>query len=166
MPRPTNKSELLSKAEANYSKLMTLVDSYDPKIREQEFVGDTLNRNIRDVMAHLHHWHIMMMSWYEQGSKGNKPTMPAEGYTWRTVPELNQKINTMYSHLKLSEAKALLQQSFESVIAVIKGISDKDLFTKKKYSWTGSTSMGAYFISATSSHYDWARKLIKKNMVK
>ena len=33
---------------------------------------------------------------------------------------------------------------------------------KKKYKWTGSTSLGAYLVSATSSHYDWAYKLIKK----
>jgi hypothetical protein len=40
--------------------------------------------------------------------------------------------------------------------------SDQELFEKKKYAWTGTTSLGAYLISATSSHYDWATKLIKR----
>ncbi|MEL6140134.1 MAG: ClbS/DfsB family four-helix bundle protein, partial [Bacteroidota bacterium] len=30
------------------------------------------------------------------------------------------------------------------------------------YAWTGTTSLGAYLISSTSSHYDWAYKLIKR----
>ena len=32
---------------------------------------------------------------------------------------------------------------------------------KKKYEWTGTTSLGSYFISATSSHYDWGLKTVK-----
>lgn len=39
---------------------------------------------------------------------------------------------------------------------------DAELFEKKRYKWTGTTLLGAYFVSATSSHYDWAYKLIKK----
>ncbi|HOP45228.1 MAG TPA: ClbS/DfsB family four-helix bundle protein, partial [Flavobacteriales bacterium] len=38
----------------------------------------------------------------------------------------------------------------------------EELFEKKRYRWTGSTSLGAYLVSATSSHYDWALKLIQK----
>jgi hypothetical protein len=40
--------------------------------------------------------------------------------------------------------------------------TDEELFEKKKYPWTGSTSLGAYFISATCSHYLWAYDLIRK----
>ncbi|MDR1911573.1 MAG: ClbS/DfsB family four-helix bundle protein, partial [Helicobacteraceae bacterium] len=36
-----------------------------------------------------------------------------------------------------------------------------ELFTKNKYEWTGTTSLGSYLISATSSHYDWGLKTIK-----
>jgi hypothetical protein len=44
----------------------------------------------------------------------------------------------------------------------------EELFTKKKYQWTGTTSLGAYLVSATSSHYDWGLKTIKplKKLVK
>jgi hypothetical protein len=45
---------------------------------------------------------------------------------------------------------------------IIQKHSDKELFTKKLYIWTGSTSMGSYFVSATSSHYDWLVKKLKK----
>ncbi|WP_334085189.1 ClbS/DfsB family four-helix bundle protein, partial [Helicobacter typhlonius] len=32
------------------------------------------------------------------------------------------------------------------------------------YKWCGNTSLGSYCVSATSSHYDWASKCIKKRV--
>jgi len=55
----------------------------------------------------------------------------------------------------------LLKKSHQDMLELIQKHSDDDLFTKKKYAWTGTTSLGAYLISATSSHYDWALKTIK-----
>jgi hypothetical protein len=46
-------------------------------------------------------------------------------------------------------------------MALIEKHTDDELFTKKKYPWTGTTSLGAFLISATSSHYDWGLKTIK-----
>lgn len=58
--------------------------------------------------------------------------------------------------------KKLLDSSFIAIQNLIETHSDEELFEKKKYQWTGTTSLGAYLISATSSHYDWAYKLIRK----
>lgn len=88
--------------------------------------------------------------------------MPAKGYTWKTLPDLNREIWKKYQDLNLQKAKEMLETSFNSVQKIIQKHSHEDLFTKKQYPWTGSTSLGAYLISATSSHYDWAYKLIKK----
>ncbi len=93
---------------------------------------------------------------------GDKPDMPAKGYTWKTLPDLNREIWKSYQDVNLAEARELLQTSFDSVQKIIEKHPDEELFTKKKYNWTGSTSLGAYLISATSSHYDWAFKLIRK----
>jgi hypothetical protein len=38
---------------------------------------------------------------------------------------------------------------------------DAALFTKKHVGWTGSTSVGSYAVSATTSHDDWARRQIR-----
>ncbi|MBK7638470.1 MAG: ClbS/DfsB family four-helix bundle protein [Saprospiraceae bacterium] len=37
-----------------------------------------MNRNIKDVLAHLHQWHVMMIGWYDCGMKGEKPDIPAK----------------------------------------------------------------------------------------
>ena len=94
---------------------------------------------------------------------GEKPAMPAKGYTWKTVPDLNREIWRMYKEQDLVEVKEKLDKSFQEVQQLMLSHTDEELFTKKKYNWTGSTSLGAYLISASSSHYDWAWKLIKKS---
>ena len=162
MARPKDKSELLALSKANYDKLITFVDSFSQEAQEKDFPPGTLNRNIRDVLAHLHYWHLMMVDWYTIGMSGQKPDMPAKGYTRKTLPALNELIQQRYSKVTLENVRALLKQSFKVVSKIIEGHTDEELFTKKKYPWTGSTSLGAYLISATSSHYDWAYKLIKK----
>ncbi|UJH68480.1 ClbS/DfsB family four-helix bundle protein [Allomuricauda sp. SCSIO 65647] len=162
MPRPKTKDELLRLAHANFERLEVYVEDCPKEEQLREFPKGTLNRNIRDVLAHLHHWHLMFLEWYRIGITGVKPEMPAKGYTWKTLPELNKEIQKRYSNTDLEKVKSLLKSSFGEVFNIIESHSDEELFTKKKYGWTGSTSLGAYLISATSSHYDWALKLIKK----
>jgi hypothetical protein len=166
MARPTTKAALIELSNSNFQKLNDLIDSYSKEELNQEFPKQYMNRNIRDVLAHLHHWHTFMLDWYKAGMSGKKPDIPAKGYTWLTVPDLNRKIREQYSKTNLREVKKLLQQSFKKVQSLISQHSDAELFEKKKYPWTGTTSLGAYLISATSSHYDWALKLIKKALKK
>ncbi|SHH65726.1 ClbS/DfsB family four-helix bundle protein [Winogradskyella jejuensis] len=162
MPRPKSKSELIELSQENFKKLMTYINDLSTDLQHQEFPAGTMNRNIRDVLAHLHHWHTMILQWYDVGMKGEKPDMPAKGYTWKTTPELNRWIFNHYDATTLDEAKSLLFESYQQVQKIISKHSNEELFEKKRYKWTGSTSMGSYFVSATSSHYDWALKLIKK----
>jgi len=164
MPRPKSKDELLQLSQSNYGKLDELVSSYSKEELKKEFPPGTLNRNIRDVLAHLHHWHLLMLDWYTIGMKGGKPEMPAKGYTWKTLPDFNQKVWEQYSNVDLNKIRKELEGSFRKVQEIIKAHSDKELFEKKRYKWTGTTSLGAYLISNTSSHYDWAIKLIRKSM--
>ena len=45
---------------------------------------------------------------------------------------------------------------------MVSAYSEEGLFTKRRFAWTGSTSVGSYAVSATTSHYDWARTLIHR----
>ena len=164
MSRPKNKSELLELSGKNFVRLNSLVDSYSSDLLQDEFPEGYLNRNIRDVLAHLHHWHLLLLQWYEIGMAGERPDMPAKGYTWKSMPDLNREIRKKYQNTDLHRVRKMLQKSFNQVMAIIEKHTDAELFEKKRYNWTGSTSLGAYLISATSSHYDWAYKLINKCM--
>lgn len=164
MPRPKSKKELLEASQKKFKDLCSLLDSFSDQEIQKEFPEGTLNRNIRDVIAHLHFWHLMLFDWYEKGLQGIKPDMPAKGYTWKTMPELNKNIWEKSQSINLVQARQLLNQSFQKSQEIINKHSDKELFEKKKYAWTGSTSLAAYLIQNTSSHYAWAIKLIKKGM--
>ncbi len=165
MPRPKTKEELLSLGKTNFERLLALIDAIPEAKRMSEFPEGMLNRNVRDVLAHLHHWHIMMLSWYEVGMSGEKPDMPAKGYTWKTVPQLNREIQRKYAEMPLHKVKAMILESYKEIQQLISRHSNDELFEKKRYFWTGSTSLGSYLISATSSHYDWGYKLIKKALI-
>ena len=162
MPRPKSKSDLLNLSQANFKKLNDFIDQKSKEDQIKDFPKGTMNRNIRDVLTHLHHWHLMVLDWCKVGMSGGKPEMPAKGYTWKTTPALNKWICEEYQDVELKKAKSLLNKSFKDVQKIIEKHSDEELFEKKRFKWTGSTSVGAYLVSATSSHYDWAFKLIKK----
>ncbi len=162
MPRPQDKTQLLQLSKEHFAQLTALIASFPEDTLQQPFPEQYMNRNVRDVLAHLHQWHLFFLDWYKTGMAGAKPVMPAQGYTWKTVPELNRHINEQYRTVKLPKVQALLNESYQKVQDIIAKHSNEELFEKKRYAWTGSTSLGSYLVSATSSHYDWAIKLIKK----
>lgn len=162
MSRPTNKEQLLNHSQGNYRRLTDFIDALPEKHGTKEFPAQYMNRNVRDVLAHLHHWHLLMLDWYKTGMAGQVPVMPAEGYSWKTLPELNKMVNEKYSREKLQDVRKMFDGSFLQLQQIIARHTHDELFTKKKYKWTGTTSLAAYLISATSSHYDWGLKLIKK----
>ena len=96
MPRPKTKQELLDLSLINYHKLIELVESFGETKHKKEFPKNYLNRNITDVLAHLHHWHLMLLDWYTVGMKGEKPEMPSKGYTWKTLPDLNRWAHILF----------------------------------------------------------------------
>ena len=164
MSRPANKKELLEQAELNFNKLLEIIDGLPENIRNGTYKKDELNnrdKTIADVICHLHEWHLMMENWYKVGMSGKKPAIPAEGYTFQTLPKLNRKIWEKYKGTELKKSISMFKKSHKDVMALIEKHNDDELFTKKKYAWTGTTSLGSYFISATSSHYDWGLKTIK-----
>ncbi|WZJ25556.1 ClbS/DfsB family four-helix bundle protein [Trueperella pyogenes] len=48
-------------------------------------------------------------------------------------------------------ARSLLATSHCRVLEMIESFSNDELFTRKYFTWTGTTSLGSYFVSATSS---------------
>ncbi|NNF20780.1 MAG: ClbS/DfsB family four-helix bundle protein, partial [Saprospiraceae bacterium] len=70
MPRPKSKTELLLLSKENFNKLLKFIDVISKDKKAIEFPKGMLNRNIRDVLGHLHEWHLMFLDWYTQGMAG------------------------------------------------------------------------------------------------
>ncbi len=163
MPRPKNKDELLELSNSNFNKMLELIESFgEEEITNGKIPFEDRDKNIRDILAHLHQWHLMMLDWYKVGMNGEKPNIPAKGYTFKTTPELNQEIWKKYQTTKYSEILNMIKESFSEIQILINQHTNNELFEKRKYKWTGTTSLGSYLTSASSSHYDWAMKKLRK----
>lgn len=156
MPRPTTREYLIVLSQSKIQELFSYIDNLSDENKHAIFPEGTMNRNIRDVLAHLYHWQLMFLDWYNVGMKGDKPIMPALGYSWKDTPQLNRKIWSEYQKTELDVVQSLLKDSHARILDIIIQHSEEELFEKKRYQWTGTTSLASYLISATSSHYDWA----------
>ncbi|MDR0364552.1 MAG: ClbS/DfsB family four-helix bundle protein [Bacteroidales bacterium] len=161
MPRPTTKAQLLQASDENFKELFSLINSMTKEKQEKSFSFEDRDKNIRDVLVHLYEWHQLLLNWVHSNQAGNKIGFLPEPYNWKTYPEMNVMFWKKHQNTSLEESVKLLQKSHSDVMKLIDLFSDEELFTKKVFSWTGTTSLGSYCVSSTSSHYDWAMKKIK-----
>jgi len=143
-----------------YTALLSDIDEID--LPNRLLPGACDQWSIKDVLGHRDAWHEMFLVWERAGAAGEKIAMPAPGYTGKETPELNEEIYRRIKDDPYDQIVARLNDSYRRVREIVAGYSDDDLVTKRRFAWTGSTSVLSYAVSATSSHYDWARKLVHK----
>lgn len=164
MPRPTDKESLLEAAATTYGTLLQALGDLPADLREDTTLQvpiEDQSRNPRDVVAHVHAWHLMTMDWCRTGDEGGTPQVPGAGRTWRDTPAINAEIWSRYARTPYAEALSLLDGSHREILDDIAAHTQEQLFTTRVYPWTKSTTLGAYFVSATSSHYAWGVKTLK-----
>lgn len=160
MPRPTSKAELLAAIARERSELETLLATLTvEQVVEPDLMGGW---SVKDVLAHLVEWEQMVLNWYRAGLRGEIPEMPAPGLKWNQTPQLNQMILQKHRNRPRDEVMEMFGASHQEIVGVIHDLSDSELFVPGRMAWTGKNTMGTYFVSATSSHYLWARKKIRK----
>ncbi len=163
MARPATKEQLIQAGEENFNKLFILINSMSGKEQEDEFSFEDRDRNIRDVLVHLHEWHKLLLNWVNSNQSGNKTNFLPDPYNWKTYPQMNIGLWEKHQQTPLEKAVLLLRKSHSDVMTLIESFTNEELFTNKYFPWTGTTSLGSYCVSATSSHYDWAMKKIRKH---
>lgn len=171
MSRPATKAELLAAAAGNYEKLTSLISALSEKELKTpyDFSGDgkrkeahwKRDKNLRDILIHLYEWHRLLLDWVRSHQRGEaKPFIPAP-YNWKTYGEMNVAFWKKHQSTPPEEARRLLQSSHAEVMALADSFSDGELFSKGVFPWVGGSTLGSYFVSVTSSHYDWAMKKLK-----
>ena len=163
MARPTTKEQLIQLGEENFKKLFALINSMNREEQEQTFSFEDRDRNVRDVLVHLYEWHQLLLNWVNANQSGTKANFLPEPYNWKTYPQMNIGFWEKHQLTSLEESVTLLEKSHLDVMRLISSFSNEELFANKYFPWTGTTSLGSYCISATSSHYDWAIKKIKQH---
>ncbi|MCL3781434.1 ClbS/DfsB family four-helix bundle protein [Prolixibacteraceae bacterium JC049] len=174
MARPTTKEALIETANSNFDKLWQIIDSMSDQALNTEFDFSSdikkkeahwqRDKNIRDILVHLYEWHQLLLNWVNSNTNGNKAHFLPEPYTWKTYGEMNIKLWEKHQNTLIEDAEEMLKSSHKSVLECIQSFSNDELFMKKVFDWTGTTSLGSYCVSATSSHYDWAIKKLKAHI--
>ncbi|HUF00019.1 MAG TPA: ClbS/DfsB family four-helix bundle protein [Anaerolineales bacterium] len=160
MPRPTTRNALLEAIETERNTLEQLLAGLSPgQMIEPGLVGAW---SVKDVLAHLLEWEQMVLNWHAAGLKGKVPVTPADGFNWAQLPQLNQQIFEKHRDRSLADIQKEFEASYRKILKTIQSLSNEDLFTRGRFAWTRNNTLGAYFISSTSSHYQWARTTLKK----
>ena len=171
MVRPQTKEDLLIAANENYEKLNGLIEkmsdkelttpfdfSKDEKKKEAHWKRD---KNLRDVLIHLYEWHQLILKWVHSNQNGEEKSFIPKPYNWRTYGDMNVEFWKKHQNTSLEDATKALQKSHKDVFKLAENFTNEELFSKKVYKWVGGSTLGSYFVSATSSHYDWAIKKLK-----
>jgi hypothetical protein len=164
MTRPTTREALLEAAASEFTALTLALSEYPAHHRDDivwQAPIDNQSRNPRDVVTHLHAWHLMTMGWCRIGDMAGTPQVPGPGRTWRDTPAINSEIWGQFAATPYADAHDLLMASHHEIVELLAAHTQEQLFTTDVKTWTKSTTLGSYFVSATSSHYQWGVKTLK-----
>jgi hypothetical protein len=162
MGKRLRKQELLDEIQLERTALDDTLALLTP--REMTRGGVTRGGwSVKDVLAHLVEWQQMNLDWYAAGLRGEKPAMPAPGFTLRELPRLNEMIHRKHHRRSLQAVLRDYRCYHERVVALIEALPDTDLVTLERFSWTGrSWTLSDYLRASTAAHYLWARTRIRR----
>jgi hypothetical protein len=164
MSKPITKLQINETAQKERAALEELLATLTPEqMTQPNVIGEWA---VKDVLAHLVEWEGMVMKWYAEGLKGKIPAVPSEEYNWGQLPQLNQAIFLKHRDKPLAEIMKAFKASYKKIMKMVEEIPEKELFARKVYKWANNNPLAAYFVSATSSHYRWARTTIRKAIKK
>lgn len=174
MARATTKADLIELSNSQFDTLWQLINSLtgDEQISTFNFDEQSLgkeahwkrDKNIRDVLIHLYEWHQLLLNWVSANQNGENKSFLPSPYNWKTYGQMNVGFFEKHQETLYDSSKEMIKESHSKVMSMIDIFSSDELFAKKQFAWTGTTTLGSYCVSATSSHYDWAMKKIKKHI--
>jgi len=162
MGKRLRKRDLLAEIRIERAALDDILASLTP--RQMTKSGVTRGGwSVKDVLAHLVAWQQMNLDWYAAGRRGDKPAMPAPGFTLRELPRLNAMIYRKHHRRSLQAVVRDYKSYHERVVALINALPNEDLVTLGRFSWTGpSWTLSDYLRASTAAHYLWARTRIRR----
>ena len=148
-------------SDNNFNRLLEIIESVPSRKRGLSIETLERDKNFRDVVMHLYEWHAMLERWYREGMNGDIPFMPAPGYKWSKIGQLNIRTWENYQDVTLNQAMKKLKLTHERVMELIKSHTNEEIMAKKHYKWTKTSNLYSYFAANTSDHYIWGMKNVK-----
>ncbi len=134
--------------------MMKIIENLSAKERVKEWKTQERDKNLRDIIYHLHAWHLLMLSWLNVLTEGGKPIIPKEGYTWDTLDELNEDIWNEAQKHPLMDTLELFEKTHKQSMKEIKKLSDNQMFTP--FFQTLNHPIIGLLDGCMNEHYIWA----------
>lgn len=159
--RYTSKEALLDDIRAEHDSLCARLKEI-PKARWREpgVWGD--GWTVSDLAAHLAEWQQMFLRWHEEGVRGGTPQMPAPGYNWNQMREINRAIQEKHRARSREAIMADFDAGYRRIVKIVEALPAVQLLESGHFAWTGKNSLTTYLGANTASHYRFAMKVIKR----
>jgi hypothetical protein len=151
MPIPKTRQEL--------SELLRELDNANPKVAQLRCVDDW---TVKDLLAVRAWWTENVLDWIEAGRRGESPTAPAPGYTWKETPRLNADVVEAAKSEPFRKICARLEKGFARVLATIDALDDTELLQVGVFDWAGNWPIARWISVNTARQYTTARTLIRR----
>lgn len=172
MPQPQDKQSLIAQATEGYNTLMEALNTADRQDLEAAFLPKEgkakcttfeQGENMRDVLTHIYEWQLLQIAFVENIRKGEPKDFIPDPYR-KNYKEMDEANRQRHQSTGFQQALDLLAESHPKMIALIESFTEEELFGKKVFKVTYTTTMAAYFISVTLSPYSQALKRLKSHL--
>ena len=146
MPKPTNKRELIASMQDGYAKLNEQINKLSAETAAAPFnfpsdskkcgVRWMYDRCLRDLLAHLHEWQVLMRVFVQNIREGNPRDFLPDEYR-KNYHEMDKMIVEKHQGTSLEGAKSLLEKTHQEMLnladthhgSLLRERDDKSLFT-------------------------------------
>lgn len=172
MPTPQTKQELIQAIGESYAELMEVINQCDASVLEADFLPSaskakcstfSQGSNMRDLLVHAYEWQRLQVEFVANIRKGTPRDFIPEPYR-KNYKEMDQVNWEKHQSTPFAKAKKLLEDSHKEVFELVDTFTDEELFGKKVFKVTYTTTMAAYFLSVTVSPYTQMTKKLKSHI--
>ncbi len=161
MAQPRTKAELQAATDKERNALQLFLTTLT---REQLLWPGAYGWSAKDHIAHLADWERLFFGWYDAGTRGENPPLPAEGYTWADMDALNQKMYEFRRNDQLEHVLADWNETSRRLGQFTQAMNEPDLFTQGRFAWTGRGTLAGYVFECGPNHYRWSAIEIKRGL--
>ncbi|WP_080792276.1 ClbS/DfsB family four-helix bundle protein [Corynebacterium pacaense] len=161
MAVPATKADLLAVIDKTFAQLERDLDRVPPvAAREPVLDGHVKNTMMSpaDLLAYLIGWNQQVLTWHRRRAEGLPDELPAPGIKWNELGVLAQCYYAEHEAETWDELRAQLRDAKDSIVDLIEGYSDAELYGQP---WYGKWMMGRMISFNTSSPYTNARGRIR-----
>ena len=159
MPIPQTRNELLDQVRSSFAKLSTELETAGPRGGNQTCIDDW---TVKDVLAVRAWWTERVVEWIDAGQRGTTSAIPAEGYSWRQTPQLNEAVVKKSRRDSYRSVRSRLERGYRRIIRKIESLSDRELLEPGVYAWTGKHPIARWISINTTRQYATARTYIRR----